>query len=166
MSNVYSLLSTGNTFGDWVVTTNAIVKENNDLAANSYHKASGTLYLDESSTSLQANGIAIFAGYLHSTGVSGSQVDYNLTVQGQTYLSNTLLSLTASGQANMNGLLIAQGPNTSLFVANNANVQGNVAIVGNTSIGNNLTVTSNTTSGNTYTLGTTCLLYTSPSPRD
>jgi len=58
----------------------------------------------------------------------------------------------------MNGLLIAQGPGTSLFVANNANVQGNVAIVGNTSIGNNLFVTSNTTSQNTYTLGTTVTL--------
>jgi hypothetical protein len=155
MSNVYSLLSTGNTFGDWIVTTNAIVKENNDLAANSYHKASGTLYLDESSTSLQANGIAIFSGYLHSTGVSGTQVDYNLTVQGQTYLSNTQLSLVASGQANMNGLLIAQGPGTSLLVSNNANVQGNVAIVGNTTIANNLVVTYNTTSGNVYSLGNT-----------
>ena len=158
MSNVYSLLSTGNTFGDWIVTTNAVVKENNDLAANSYHKASGTLYLDEPTTALQANGISIFQGYLHSTGVSGTQVDYNLTVQGQTYLSNTTLSLIANGQANMNGLLIAQGPGTSLLVANNANVQGNVAIVGNTTIANNLVVTYNTTSGNTYTLGTTVTL--------
>jgi hypothetical protein len=158
MSNVYSLLSTGNTFGDLVVTINGLAKENNDLAANSYHKSTGTLYLDEPTTSLQANGISIFSGYLHSTGVSGAQVDYNLTVQGQTYLTNTILSLTTSGQANMNGLLIAQGPGTSLFVANNANVQGNVAIVGNTSIGNNLFVTSNTTSQNTYTLGTTVTL--------
>jgi hypothetical protein len=31
MSNVYSLLSTGNTFGDWIVSTNALIKENNDV---------------------------------------------------------------------------------------------------------------------------------------
>ena len=155
MSNAYSYLTTGNTFGDWIVTTNGLVFENNNFNANNYHKAAGTLILDEPTTSLQANGIAIFTGYLHSTGPSGTQVDYNLTVGGQTYLTNTILSLTASGQANMNGLVICQAPNTSLYVANNANVTGNVAIVGNTSIGNNLFVTGNTTSYNTYTTGST-----------
>ena len=163
MSNVYSLLSTGNTFGDWIVSTNALIKENNDLAANSYHKATGTLYLDDATTGLQVNNQAIFAGTLSSTGSGSSAViQNNLTVQtGQVYFQNTILGLTNSGQANINGLLIAQGPGLSLYVANNANVRGNVAIVGNTSIANNLsvtmnaavsnnlTVTYNTTSGNT-----------------
>ena len=160
MSNAYSFLTTGNTFGDWIVTTNGLVFENNNFNANNYHKAAGTLFLDEGTTSLQANGIVIFQGFLHSTGASGAEVDYNLSVQGQTYLSNTTLALTANGQANLNGLVIAQAPGTSLFVANNANVQGNVAITGNTTIGNNLFVTSNTTSQNTYTLGTTVTLGT------
>jgi hypothetical protein len=155
MSNSYSQISTGNTFGQWVVTTNALVFENNSFDSSDYHKRTGILYLDSSPTSLQSNGTSIFQAQLHSTGTQGTLIDYNLTVGGQTYLSNTSLSLTASGQANMNGLLIAQGPGTSLYVANNANVQGNLSIVGNTAIGNNLTITYNTTTGNAFSLGTT-----------
>jgi hypothetical protein len=155
MSNSYPLISTGNTFGNWVVTTNALVQENNNFDSSDYHKNKGTLYLDEASTSLQANGVSIFNDYVHAQGVRGAQVDYNFTVLGQVTLSNTSLSLTANGQANMNGLLIAQGPGTSLLVANNANVKGNLSVVGNTAIGNNLTITYNTTSGNVLSLGTT-----------
>ena len=34
MANTTSILSYANTFGDWMVQTNALSKENNDLAAN------------------------------------------------------------------------------------------------------------------------------------
>ena len=56
MSNAYSYLTTGNTFGDWIVTTNGLVFENNNFNANNYHKAAGTLIIDEPTASLQANG--------------------------------------------------------------------------------------------------------------
>ena len=42
MANTVSILSYANTFGDWVVTTNSLVKENNDFAANNYIKPTGT----------------------------------------------------------------------------------------------------------------------------
>jgi hypothetical protein len=44
--------------------------------------------------------------------------------------------LTNSGQANINGLLIAQGPNTSLSVANSAYIGGNTTIRYTTTTGN------------------------------
>ena len=147
MSNAYSLLSTGNTFGDWIVTTNALVKENNDFHANNYHKNAGTLYLDDSSLGLQVNNQAIFAGSLQVTGTgSSATIQNNLTVQtGQVYLQNTQLTLVASG------LIQANGTNTGLYVANNANIGGVLNVTGNTFLGNNLNVVYNTTTSNSIT---------------
>jgi hypothetical protein len=147
MSNAYSLLSTGNTFGDWIVTTNALVKENNDFHANNYHKNAGTLYLDDSSLGLQVNNQAIFAGTFQVTGTgSSATIQNNLTVQtGQVYLQNTQLTLVASG------LIQANGTNTGLYVANNANIRGVLNVTGNTFLGNNLNVVYNTTTSNSIT---------------
>ena len=82
MSNAYSLLSTGNTFGDWIVTTNALTKENNDFHANTYKKTSGTLFLEGTPLGLQVNAAAIFAGTFQVTGAgSSATIQNNLTVQ-------------------------------------------------------------------------------------
>ena len=60
MANTVNLVNYANTFGDWIVATNALARENNDLAANNYHKNAGTLYLDTNSLALQSNGNAVF----------------------------------------------------------------------------------------------------------
>jgi hypothetical protein len=147
MSNAYSLLSTGNTFGDWIVTTNALTKENNDFHANSYHKNGGTLYLDDATLGLQVNNQAIFAGAFQVTGAgSSATIQKNLTVQtGQIYFQNTELTLVASG------LVQANGPNTGLYVANTSNLAGRLNVTGNTFLGNNLNVVYNTTTSNSIT---------------
>ena len=147
MSNAYSLLSTGNTFGDWIVTTNALVKENNDFHANNYHKNAGTLYLDDDTLGLQVNNQAIFAGSFQVTGTgSSATIQNNLTVQtGQVYFQNTELTLVASG------LIQAIGPNTGLYVANTSNLAGSLNVTGNTFLGNNLNVVYNTTTSNSIT---------------
>jgi hypothetical protein len=113
-----------------MVATDALIAENNILATGDYNKTSGTLYLNETTkNSLQANGNIIVQKQLLVQGVASSAtIDNNLTVAGQIYFSNTTLGLTNSGQANINGLLIAQGPNTSLYVANNAQIAGNTSI--------------------------------------
>ena len=115
MANTVSILTYANTFGDWVVTTNALVKENNDIAANNYVKPTGTLYLNSPSLGLQVANSAVIAGSFQVVGAgSSATIQNNLTVTtGQIYFSNTILGLTNSGQANINGLLVAQGPNTS-----------------------------------------------------
>ena len=84
MANTVSLLSYANTFGDWVVTTNALVKENNNLATNNYTKLTGTLVLSDPSESLRANGPVNFYNTLQILGPgSSAYVQNNLTVSGQ-----------------------------------------------------------------------------------
>ena len=47
MANTVSILSYANTFGDWLVATNAIGREHNDLVANNWTKSTGTMYLSD-----------------------------------------------------------------------------------------------------------------------
>ena len=153
MANTVSLLSYTNTFGDWMVATNNLAKENNDLAANNYIKPTGTLYLNSSTLGLQVANNAIIAGQLQVQGIgSSAYVQNNLRVDTQVYFQNTILGLTNSGQANINGLLIAQGPGTGLYVANTANIGGMLNVVGATSLGNTLIVSKATTLSNTLTV--------------
>jgi hypothetical protein len=158
MANTVSTISYANTFGQWMVATNALVAENNILAAGDYTKDSGTLYLSETTKSaLQANGNIIVQKQLLVQGVASSAtIDNNLTVAGQVYFSNATLGLTNTGQANINGLLIAQASGLGLSVANNAYVGGNTTIKFNTITNNvqaNSTVNTTTASitGTTYT---------------
>ena len=158
MANTVSTISYANTFGQWMVATNALVAENNILAAGDYTKDSGTLYLSETTKSaLQANGNIVVQKQLLVQGVASSAtIDNNLTVAGQVYFSNATLGLTNTGQANINGLLIAQASGLGLSVANNAYVGGNTTIKFNTITNNvqaNSTVNTTTASitGTTYT---------------
>ena len=134
MANTVSNISYANTFGDWVVATDALIRENNTLAKSNYTKDSGTLTLGESSAvALTSSGDIVAQKQLLVQGVASSAtIDNNLTVGKQVYFTNTVLGLTHSGQANMNGLIIAQGPNIGIFVANNAHVNGNTTIRYNT----------------------------------
>jgi hypothetical protein len=137
MSNAYSLLSTGNTFGDWIVTTNALTRENNDFHANSYHKNAGTLYLDDATLGLQVNNQAIFAGAFQVTGTgSSATIQNNLTVQtGQVYFQNTEISLVASGNVT--------APNV---ISTNVTASGNI-------FSSNVFVTKNVTTSNIVATG-------------
>ena len=134
MANTVSNISYANTFGDWVVATDALIRENNTLAKGNYTKDSGTLTLGESSAvALTSSGDIVAQKQLLVQGVASSAtIDNNLTVGKQVYFTNTVLGLTHSGQANMNGLIVAQGPNIGIFVANNAHVNGNTTIRYNT----------------------------------
>ena len=134
MANTVSTISYANTFGQWMIATDALIGENNTLAKGDYTKDTGTIYLSETTkNALQSNGTVVVQKELLVQGPgSSASIDNNLTVYGQVYFSNTTLGLTNSGQANINGLLIAQGPNTGLYVANSAYVGGNTTIAYNT----------------------------------
>jgi len=134
MANTVSNISYANTFGDWVVATDALIRENNTLAKGNYTKDSGTLTLSESSlVALQSSGDIVAQKQLLVQGLgSSATIDNNLTVGKQVYFTNAVLGLTHTGQANMNGLIVAQGPNIGIFVANNAHVNGNTTIKYNT----------------------------------
>ena len=154
MANTVSILSYANTFGDWIVTTNALSKENNDLAANNYIKPTGTLYLNSPTLGLQVANVAIIQGQLQVQGTgSSAYIQNNLRVDQQVYFTNTTLSLVASGQANVGGLLLAKGSGTGLNVSNNAIIGGTITIGSNASIGGNTTITGYTTIGGNTTIG-------------
>ena len=126
--NTVSLLSYANTFGDWMTKTNALAQENNNIAANNYVKATGTLFLSDPTLGLQV-GNEIVTGNLQVQGIgSSAYVQNNLRVDGQAYYTNTSLSISTAGQANIGGLLLAQGSNTGLAVSNNSTFGGNIIV--------------------------------------
>ena len=156
MANTVTTISYANTFGQWMVATDALIGENNTLAKNDYTKDTGTIYLSETTkNALQSNGNIVVQKQLLVQGSgSSTTMDNNLTVGGQVYFSNTTLGLTNSGQANINGLLIAQGPGIGLYVANNAYVGGNTTIRYNT-ITNTVQANSSVNTANASITGTT-----------
>jgi len=118
MANTVSLLSYANTFGDWVVTTNNLLRENNDLASNNYIKPTGTLYLNSPTLGLQVANNATIAGQLSVQGVGSSA-----------YVQNTLRvdSLTTLASANIASANIT-GTGTALSVSNNATITGSLTV--------------------------------------
>ena len=110
MSNQVVPLGYANTFGDWVVTTNKILAETNDIGANNYIKDSGTFTINSSGTGLLVKNDAIVQGAFTVAGTgSSASVQNDLTVQRQLYLSNTGTSLLANGTANILGNLLVGG---------------------------------------------------------
>ena len=134
MANTVTNISYANTFGEWVAATDVLIGENNTLGKGNYTKDSGTLTLSESTlVALTSLGDIVANKQLRSEGAgSSATVQNNLTVGGQIYFTNSVLGLTHTGQANMNGLVVVQGPNIGITVANNAYVGGNTTIKYNT----------------------------------
>lgn len=146
MANVISSISNANTFGDWLVATNALIFENNAFATSRYVKPIGTLVLNDTSLGLQVANNAIFGGYLQVVGLgSAAYVQNNFQVGGQVYFSNTTLGLTNSGTSIFQGTAYLTGPGLSLSVANNTTMSGTLNVAGTTTISNSLFVSANTT---------------------
>ena len=91
MANTVSNISYANTFGDWVVATDALIRENNTLGKGNYTKDSGTLTLSETTTALSSLGDIVANKAILSQGVGSSvTIQNNLTVtSGQIYFNNT-----------------------------------------------------------------------------
>lgn len=115
MANTVSRLSYANTFGDWVVVTNGLANENNDLASSNYTKSSGTLFLNSPTIGLQVANTAIVAQLQVSGAGSSATIQNGLTVGGNITgntgtFSGTLTStgtLTATNNAVVGGQLSA-----------------------------------------------------------
>ena len=159
MANTVSILSFANTFGDWVVVTNALARENNDFAANNFVKPAGTLFLNSPTLGLQVANGAIVAGALQVQGIGSSAfIQNNLQVDRQVYFTNTSLSLVASGQTNVAGPLFATASGTGLAVSNNATVGGTLGVSRATTLSGTLAVSGATTVQNTVGIsGTTSI---------
>jgi hypothetical protein len=157
MANTVNILGYANTFGDWVVATNADSNEINSIGKANWTKDTGTLILNGGPTSLQVANNAYIQGQLQVQGTGSSAIiQNNLTVGptnpaatggGSLYLNNTVFSLYSAGQANVLGTLYVTGSNTSLYVSNNAIIAGNTSITGNVSASNFSGSHSGTSSG-------------------
>ena len=162
MANTVNYLNFANTFGDWVVTTNNLARENNDLAANNYIKPTGTLFLNDPTLGLQIANNAIVAGQLQVQGIgSSAYIQNNLRVDTQVYFQNTVLGLTNSGELISNGKISAAGSGLGLAVANNTTIGGTLSVGSNETVGGFLRVSGNTSIQNTLTVtGTTTISNT------
>lgn len=132
MANTVSILSYANTFGDWVVTTNSLVKENNDFAANNYIKPTGTLYLNAPTLGLQVANNAIIAGGLQVQGTGSSgYIQNNFRVDGiSTIAGSNIVTANVTGS----GAALAVSNNATFggqVTANNLNLVLNATIAGN-----------------------------------
>ena len=141
MANTVTLLNYANTFGDWVVTTNLLATENNDFAANNYTKPTGTFTIDSPGTGLIVANNAVVQGTFTVAGTgSGATVQNALTVQGQLFATNSSgVGLVVSGTANVANLNVI-GTGTSLYVANNTLLSGNLRVTKAVAFSNTLTV--------------------------
>jgi len=141
MANTVTLLNYANTFGDWVVTTNALAAENNDFAANNFTKPTGTFTIDSPGTGLIVANNSVVQGQFTVAGTgSGATVQNALTVQGQLFATNSSgVGLVVSGAANIANVNII-GSGTSLYVANNSLLSGNLRVTGAVALSNTLTV--------------------------
>ena len=154
MANTVNILGFANTFGDWIVATNADSNEINSIGKYDWTKDSGTLILNGAGTSLTVGNNAIIAGQLQVTGTSSSAtIDNNLTVGKQVYFTNTSQSLVASGTVTSNGTIFATNTGTSLSVSNNSTLGGTLAVSGTTTISNTINVLGATTLQNSLTVG-------------
>ena len=106
MANTVTILSYANTFGEWMVNTNQLAKEVNDLAAGTYTKNTGLLVLNSSNTSLQVSNTALFTGNIRLTG-SGTvltttndiQVGRNINIVNTVTTANLVVTESLGGTA-------------------------------------------------------------------
>jgi hypothetical protein len=171
MANTVQVLSYANTFGDWVVVTDALVGEVNTLGKGNYTKDSGLLTLAGSGTGLQVSNNALIQGNLVIQGTGTAlQVSHDAIISGNlTVLGNTIFEgfeiewndITANTiHANTVTVNTAiTGTNAQLNVTNNMVITGNLVVQGNTTININEivlgNVTSNTLTTNTAVVNTT-----------
>lgn len=133
MANTVTTLDNGNTFGHWLVSTNALIAENNILAKDNYVKDSGTIYLSEGTLdALQSNGNVIVQKVLSVRGAGSSAIIQNdLTVERQGLFTNTETSISATSNVEVGNILTVMGLGYGLQVDNDAKVDGDLYVGGN-----------------------------------
>jgi len=106
MANTVTILSYANTFGEWMVNTNELANELNDLEAGTYTKNTGLLVLNSPGTSVQVSNTALFTGIISLTGTGdtlsvsdSAQIGANITVTDTTTTANLIVTESLGGTA-------------------------------------------------------------------
>ena len=174
MANTVQVLSYANTFGDWIVVTDSLVTEVNNLSKGNYTKDAGLLTLAGSGTGLQVSNNALIQGNLviqgtgtalsvtHDAIISGNLVVLgNTTFSGyeidmQDITSNTIHANTATINVALRGTNSLLNVTTDLVATGNillyqsANILGNLTVQGNTNINLNEVVVGSITANAIY----------------
>jgi hypothetical protein len=160
MANTVSILSYANTFGDWVVTTNQIVQEIDNLGKSNYTKDTGLLTINSPGTGFAVSNNSLFSGNVVISGVGQAlQVAHDAIISGNlTVMGNTTIGISEIdlGDITSNTLHANVATFGILNVNNDAVVTGNLTVYGNTSINLNEVVvgslTANQLLGNANTI--------------
>jgi len=143
MANNVTLLSYANTFGDWVINTNQLAQEIDNLGKGNYTKDTGLLVINSSGTGLQVSNNSLFTGNVVISGVGQAlQVTHdavisgNLTVVGNTTFSGYEIDLSDITSNTMHA-------NAATF--GTATINGDLTVAGNTNINLTEIVTGNLT---------------------
>ena len=106
MANTVTILSYANTFGEWMVNTNELANELNDLASGTYTKNTGLLVLNSPDVSVQVSNTALFTGDISLTGpgtsltvANSAQFGVNVTVTDTTTTANLIVTESLGGTA-------------------------------------------------------------------
>jgi hypothetical protein len=123
MANTITVLSYANTFGDWLVTTDALVNEFTAFSYGNYEKPTGTLFLNNPTLGLQVANAAIIQGTLTVGGVLTANA-INIATGSGIITANTLSAVAA----NVSGVLTANTVNAS--TGNIVNLSSNTITTG------------------------------------
>lgn len=107
MANTFPIIDTANTFGDWVIRTNSLVLENNDFAANTYVKDSGTLHLNDDTLGLNVSSNVIIQRDLF---VYGTIYANNIPKDGGNTIAGNTITINANNTvANISYIVVNRG---------------------------------------------------------
>ena len=114
-----SPITYSNTFSHWMITTNQLVTNINNLNTGNFFKNLGTLYLNSPNTGLYVANSSIFGGNVSISGTSGNFVD----IQSPTLMYDTLsifknLSIVASGSITSNTVISSNSTVTNILTVN------------------------------------------------
>ena len=155
-----SQISYSNTFAHWLISTNQVIDDANNLKSNNYTKELGTLYLNSANTALYVGNNSVFSGDVN---INGRLLNYTPSYFYDTLniVSNT--SIIASGSIQSNTLISAANliSNTIISGISNftdttiKNLTVNTAIVnGNAAFRSSNVKIRNSISGNEYLVTT------------
>lgn len=144
MANTVSILSYANTFGDWVVTTNQLVQEIDNLGKSNYTKDSGLLTINSPGVGLQVANNSLFTGNVVISGSGRAlQVTNDAIISGGlTIIGNTAIgsSVTVTNDITSNTINSNLATFGAMNVSSNVVVSGNLTVQGNTTLNLNAVV--------------------------
>lgn len=109
MANTVTILSYANTFGEWMVNTNELALELDNLATGTYTKNQGLLVLNSPNVSVQVSNTALFTGNILMTGNGTTlTVTQDAEVQGNLMVDNTATIANLNVTTSIGGTAVIQ----------------------------------------------------------